>query len=206
MPARKNILRKSNSKKTRRKQSQSKAQVEILSSKTVFQGSVFGVTSDRVKEPGGVVVRRDIVRHRGSVVILAVEDSGPELRLVLERQYRYAAGDYLWELPSGSLDPGEAPLSGAKRELLEETGYRAKTWSRAFSFYPSPGVLDETMTVYLARGLTLGKAQPEADEFIECTLKPLSEVVQMVLSGRIRAGNTIASVLWLTESLRRRKR
>ena len=206
MPAKNTVVRGSRSKRVQRKQSQSKAQVEILSSKTVFQGSVFGVTSDRVKEPGGVVVRRDIVRHRGSVVIIAVDDSGPELRVVLERQYRYAARDYLWEVPSGSIDPGEAPLSGAKRELLEETGYRAKTWSRAFSFYPSPGVLDETMTVYLARGLTPGKAQPEKDEFIECALKPLSDVVEMVLSGRIRAGNTIASVLWLTESLRRRKR
>ena len=136
------------------------------------------------------------------MVILAVDDSGPEPRVLLERQYRYAADDFLWELPAGSIDPGESTLAGAKRELLEETGYRAKQWSRALHFYPSPGFLDETMTIYLARGLTSGTAHPEDDEFIACHLMPLSRALE---DGHVRQNSrrkTIAGVLWLVESLR----
>jgi ADP-ribose pyrophosphatase len=179
-----------------------KSKARILSKETVFRGHVFSVTTERVKEPGGIVVQRDIVRHGPSVVILAV-DSGPDRRILLERQYRHAAGDFLWELPAGSVDPGESPLAAAKRELLEETGYRAKQWSRALHFYPSPGFTDETMTIYLARGMTPGTARPEADELIACFLMPLSRVLEMVRSGRIRDGKTIAGVLWLVEWSRR---
>jgi|SRR5271165_1313221 len=205
MPSKKPASRKSNRKATSSKQSRTKNKVKTLSSKTVFQGRIFRVTSDCVKEPSGVVVQRDVVRHGGSVVILAVDDAGPEPRVLLERQYRYAAGQYLWELPAGSIDPGETPLSGARRELLEETGYRAKRWSKALYFYPSPGFVDETMTVYLACELTPGPAQPEADEFITCRLVPLSQALDMVLSGKIIDGKAIAGVLWLAESLRRRE-
>jgi ADP-ribose diphosphatase len=203
MPSQKPITRKSSRKTALRKPSRTINNVGRLSSNTVFQGRVFGVTSDRVKEPSGVVVQRDVVRHGGSVVILAVDDTGLEPLVLLVRQYRYAAGQYLWELPAGSMDPGETPLSGAKRELLEETGYRAKRWSKALYFYPSPGFLDETMTVYLARGLTPGPSHPEADEFITCKLVPLSLAVKMVFAGTIRDGKAIAGVLWLAEALRR---
>ena len=103
---------------------------------------------------------RDVVRHSGSVVMLAVDDTGREPRVLLERQYRYAAGDYLWEIPAGSIDGEERPLAAGKRELREETGYRAKSWRKALFFYPSPGFMDETMTVFLARGLKAGEAQP----------------------------------------------
>jgi ADP-ribose pyrophosphatase len=180
------------------KPSRRKSKARILSKKTVFRGHVFSVTTERVLEPGGIVVRRDIVRHGPSVVILAVDDA-TEPRILLERQYRHAAGDFLWELPAGSVDPGESLLAAARRELLEETGYRAKQWSRALHFYPSPGFADETMTIYLARGLTPGMAHPEADEFIACSLMSLSEVLKMVRSRRIRDGKTIAGVLWLAE-------
>ncbi|MGA2688335.1 MAG: NUDIX hydrolase [Candidatus Korobacteraceae bacterium] len=180
-----------------------KNRLQLLSSKHVFDGKVFSVTSDKVKEPNGIVARRDVVHHSGSVVILAIDESGSESRVLLERQYRYATRDYLLELPAGSLDPGEEPLAAGKRELLEETGYRARQWKRALRFYPSPGFLDEIMTIYLARGLTSGKAQPEADESIEYQLVPLAQAIEMVLSGRIRDGKTISGVLWLAESLRR---
>jgi len=203
MPAKKAVTRQSNRKAAPKKPSSPKNKVVVLSSKTVFQGRVFRVTSDRVKEPNGIVAQRDVVRHSGSVVILAVDDHDAEPRVLLERQYRYAAEDCLWELPAGRIDPGESPLAGARRELLEETGYRAKNWKRALFFYPSPGFMDETMTVYLARGLTPGPAQPEEDEFITCKLLRLSQVLNMVWSGRIRDGKTIAGVLWLVESLRR---
>jgi ADP-ribose pyrophosphatase len=179
-----------------------KGRLQVLSSKVVFKGSVFSVTADRVKEPTGITAGRDVVRHPGSVVILAVDGSLGEPLVLLERQYRYAAQDFLWELPAGSLDPKENALAGAKRELLEETGYRAKKWRRALYFYPSPGFLSETMSVYLAQELTGGEAHPEEDEVLECAMTPLSQAIDMVLSGEIRDGKTIAGVLWLAESLR----
>lgn len=200
MPAKKPI----NLTTAAKKQSSTKKQPTILSSKTVFRGRVFSVTCDRVKEPEGTAVQREVVRHGGSVVILAV-DGGPNgPRVLLERQYRHAAGKYLWELPAGSLDDGEDAHAGGKRELLEETGYRAKKWSRALFFYPSPGFLDETMTIYLAQGLTAGEARPEADEYITWKLMPLSQVLKMVWSGKLEDGKTIAGVLWLAEWMRRR--
>ena len=176
-----------------------KNRLNRLSSRTVFTGRVFQVTTERVKEPNGIVAVRDVVRHSGSVVILAVDNSQAEPRILLEYQYRYAAGQYLWEVPAGRIDPGERPLGGAKRELREETGYRAKKWTRALFFYPSPGFTDETMTVYLASELSAGPAQPEDDEAIECKLTPLSQVLEMIRSGKIRDGKTIISVLWLAQ-------
>ena len=102
------------------------------------------------------------------------------------------------ELPAGRIDPGESALAAGKRELLEETGYTARRWKKALFFYPSPGFLEETMTVYLAQGLMPGKAQPEADEKIEHDLVPLSTLTKLILSGRIQDGKTIASVLWFS--------
>ena len=175
------------------------AKPKILSSKTVFNGRVFHVTRDHVQEPNGVTATREVICHSGSVVVLAVDDTGPEPCVLLERQYRYAAQDFMLELPAGRIDPGEDALAAGKRELLEETGYSARKWKRALYFYPSPGFLEETMTVFLARGLTAGTAQPEDDERIEHDLVPLSRVVRWITSGRIRDGKTIASVLWLTQ-------
>jgi len=177
--------------------------LKVLSSKVVYKGKVFNVTSDQIREPTGITARRDVIRHSGSVVVLAVDESAAEPSVLLEKQYRYAARDYLWELPAGRIDPGETPLAAGKRELLEETGYHARQWKRALHFYSSPGFLDETMTIFLARGLTAGNAQPEDDESIECELLPLSRVIDMVLCGRIRDGKAIAGVLWLAESMRR---
>jgi ADP-ribose pyrophosphatase len=144
----------------------SSTKVKLISSRTVYSGPVFWVTTDQVQEPGGVRARRDIIHHTGSVVVLAVDDSVSPLRILLERQYRHAAQDYLWELPAGRIDPGEKPLPAAQRELLEETGYAADHWRRILYFYASPGFVDETMSVYMATGLRAGKAQPEEDEVI----------------------------------------
>jgi ADP-ribose pyrophosphatase len=171
--------------------------VRVLSSKTVYRGPVFTVTTDHVQEPGGVRARRDIIHHSGSVVVLAVDDSGKTPRVLLERQYRHAAGDYLWELPAGRIDPGEKELKAAQRELLEETGYTASKWRRILKFYASPGFVAETMAVYLATGLKKGPAQPEADELIYQRMVPLPTAVRMVIGGTIRDSKTISSVLWL---------
>jgi ADP-ribose pyrophosphatase len=171
--------------------------VRLVSSRTVYRGPVFSVTTDHVQEPGGVTARRDVIRHSGSVVVLAVDDSGKEPRILLERQYRHAASDYLWELPAGRIDPGEHELKAAQRELLEETGYTATQWRRILKFYASPGFVAETMAVYLATGLRAGEAQPEDDEIIYKRMVPLPAAVRMVLSGTIRDAKTISSVLWL---------
>lgn len=182
--------------------SSSASKARLVSSRTVYRGPVFWVTTDHVLEPGGVKVRRDLIHHSGSVVVLAVDDSGRVPRVLLERQYRHAAKDFLWELPAGRIDPGEQDLRAAKRELIEETGYRAKRWRRILKFYASPGFVAETMAVYLATGLRAGEAEPEEDEIIHTRMLHLPDVLKMVLKGTIRDAKTISSVLWLDHRLR----
>ena len=176
-------------------------QARVLSSRISYQGPVFSVTTDQVEEPGGVRARRDVIRHSGSIVVLAVDDAArkTEPRILLERQYRHAAQSMMWELPAGRIDDGETALTAAKRELLEETGYSARHWKRILHFYVSPGFLDETMTIYLARGLQAGEARPEADERIATRFFGLSEARRMALNGRIRDAKTICGVLWLAQ-------
>lgn len=174
---------------------------KILSRKIGYRGKVYTVVVDRVEEPKGVVALREIIRHHGSVVVLAVDDSVAPPRVLLERQYRYAADDYLWELPAGHIDSGEKPARAAKRELLEETGLTAKRWKLALKFYVSPGILDETMEVYLATGLTEGAAQPEDDERIETRFFSLPAAVKMAHNGTIRDAKTLVSLFWLDSTL-----
>jgi ADP-ribose diphosphatase len=171
----------------------------VLSSRVAYRGPVFRVTTDQVAEPGGIRARRDVVRHSGSVVVLAVDDRKPEPRVLLERQYRHAARSMMWELPAGRIDEGESSLAAARRELLEETGYTAQQWKKILYFYVSPGFLDETMTIYLARELRRGQAQPEADEKIATRFFPLSSARKMALRGRIHDAKTISGILWLSQ-------
>jgi ADP-ribose pyrophosphatase len=179
------------------KPAKSKNSVRVISSKTVFRGPIFSVVSDEVIEPDNVRVRRYVVRHPGSIVVLAVDESKGSPWILMERQYRYAANARLWELPAGRIDAGESKLAAAKRELLEETGFTATKWRRALSFYVSPGFLDETMDVFLAQGLKAGKSQPEADERIAIRFFPLKQALQMALSGKIVDAKSISSILWL---------
>jgi ADP-ribose pyrophosphatase len=182
-----------------------KKKARVLSSRVAYRGPAFWVTTDQVLEPSGVQARRDIVHHTGSVVVLAVDDTGREPKVLLLRQYRHAAQQYLWELCAGRIDAGESPLPAAKRELLEETGFRAKHWKRIFQFYASPGFVAETMAVYLAHGLSAGQAQPEEDEVIETRFFPLRDAVGMVMRGVIRDAKTISGVLWLNQKRNHRK-
>ena len=184
--------------KSSRKKATPKARV--VSSREVYHGPAFRVTADEVLEPSGVRTRRDIVHHSGSVVILAIEEGKSEPRVLLERQYRHAARQMLWELPAGRIDEDENDLAAAKRELLEETGYTASRWRRVLHFYASPGFLAEAMNLYSARGLRAGAAQPEADEVIHVRIVPLSAAVRMVMRGTIKDGKTIAGILWLSQS------
>lgn len=170
---------------------------KTLSSRTVYQGNVFWVTRDEVEEPGGVKATRDVIRHNGSVVVLAVDTktNPKDPGILLIRQYRHAAGKLLLELPAGRIEPGEKVIPAGKRELIEETGYRAKRWSTHVKYYASPGFLTETMTILLAEELTLGEATPEEDEKIEIHMTPLSEVVRLIQAGKIEDGKTMIGVL-----------
>ncbi len=173
--------------------------VKVLSSEVVFTSRVFRLTSDEIIEPSGVKVHRDIIRHPGSVVILAIDERTDEPKVLLIQQYRYTANEVLWELPAGRIDEGEDALTAAKRELEEETGYFAHEWIPALVYYASPGFVDETMTVFAARDLRKGKARPEEDEFITSRMVPLSRAVQWVMSGKIHDGKAIAGVLWAAQ-------
>jgi ADP-ribose pyrophosphatase len=170
---------------------------EILSSEVAWEGSLFCVRRDKLIEPGGHPSERDVIRHNGSVVILALDKSKSKKDpwLVIERQYRHAANQFLWELPAGKLDAGEEALAGAKRELAEETGYSAKKWKPLVEYYASPGFLGESMKVFLAEGLIAGEARPEEDEQIDFRLVRLSDVLKMIEKGAIKDGKTLTSVL-----------
>jgi len=187
------------------KSSSPKTKARVLSSKLAYRGPAFWVSADEIIEPTGIHVRRDIVHHSGSVVILAIEESRSETKVLLERQYRHAAQQYLWELPAGRIDKGENELKAAKRELLEETGFAASRWKRILKFYVSPGFVAETMSIFLATGLRPGTAQPEDDEVIEVRFASLEEALRMVLSGKIKDAKTISGVFWLSHERDARK-
>jgi len=176
---------------------------QLLSSEIVYQGPLFRVLHDKLIEPGGKASERDVIRHNGSVVILAVDSSKSKKDpyIVVERQYRHAANQYLWELPAGKLDAGEDALAGAQRELAEETGYSARKWKPLVEYYASPGFLGESMKVFLAEGLVAGDAHPEDDEEIEFRLVKLSEVVKMIEKGAILDGKTLTSILLYVRKL-----
>jgi ADP-ribose pyrophosphatase len=181
---------------------------KLLDSKVVYEGKLFRVLQDHIIEPGGGESHRDVIRHNGSVVILAVDPAKRKKDpwIVIERQYRHAAGQFLWELPAGKLDAGEAPIEGAKRELTEETGYQAKKWSPLVEYFASPGFLGESMKVFLAEGLIAGDAHPEEDEHIDFRLVKLSDLLEMVDKGKIIDGKTLTTVLLYARQLGLKRR
>jgi ADP-ribose pyrophosphatase len=183
--------------KSKEPKREAKQTAQLLSSEVVFECPLFKVRHDKLIEPGGKRSERDVIRHNGSVVILALDSSKSKKDpwIVIERQYRHAANQFLWELPAGKLDAGEEPVAGAQRELEEETGYRAKKWTPLVEYYASPGFLGESMKVFTAEGLIAGDAHPEDDEEIEIRLVKLSDVLKMIQKGKILDGKTLTSVL-----------
>src|SRR5689334_13148028 len=169
--------------------------MKITSSKQVYDCGLFRVTEDRaVDKKAGFEIKRSVVRHMGSAVMMAVDD---KKRILLVRQYRLPAEKYLWELPAGKLDPGEKPLQAAKRELAEETGYKARRWKNLSSFWVSPGYVQERMTIFLATNLIEGTATPMDDERIEARWFTSREVREMIRDRKIDDAKTmIGFFIW----------
>jgi len=167
--------------------------LRVLKSREIYRGRLIQLKVDSIVEPGGVRAEREVVHHAGSVVILAHSSDG---RVVLVRQYRYPAREFLWELIAGGLESGEKPLAAAPRELLEESGYRARKFRLLFDFFPSPGILTEKMFLVEATGLTRSKAKPDPDERIEVGHFTPAQMMKMIKSGQIRDAKTLVGILW----------
>ena len=167
--------------------------MKVVASKEIYRCSLFGVTEDEAVDKTGWKIKRSVIRHRGSAVMMPVDDKN---RIMLVRQYRLPANQFLWELPAGKLDEGEKPLQAAKRELAEETGLRAKTWKKLASFYPSPGYVEELMTIFLATNLTQGDSRPMEDERIETRWFKKKEVRDSLRSNEIIDAKTMIGFLF----------
>jgi len=172
---------------------QPNTKAKILKSEIIYEGNAFGVRRDEIIEPTGVHTVRDVVTHPGSVVVLPVLPDG---RIVMVRQYRYATKQYLWELVAGRMERGEDPKKGAQRELLEETGYRARKLSVFLDLFPTPGFLEERMYLLLAQGLTAGVAEPEEDEKLLVAAYTRRQLEQMMRAGTLRDAKSIAGLLF----------
>lgn len=179
------------------------SRAKILDTRILYEGKVFSVRQDRLLEPGGIEVTRDIVAHRGSVVLLPIFPDGS---ILLVRQYRHAIGAMLWELVAGRVEPGESKAAGARRELIEETGYTADRIKQILEIFPSPGFVTERMWIFAATGLHLGVARPEADERI--TAKRFSPAVleKMIRSGSLHDGKSVAAILFYSRFLKSREK
>jgi ADP-ribose pyrophosphatase len=176
--------------------------MKIISSVEKYKNDLFSVSEEHAVDPDGFEIRRAIVHHRGSAVMLAADARG---RVLLVRQYRMPARRYLWELPAGRLDPGETALQAARRELVEETGYRARKWKKLVLFYASPGYVAETMTIFLATDLTEGAAAPMEDERIQTRWFTAKEIETAIRQGKIVDAKTMIGYFnW--KQLRRKKR
>jgi ADP-ribose pyrophosphatase len=169
--------------------------MEIISSREVLKNKLFTITDELAKDPSGFEIKRYIIRHPGSAVMMAIDDND---RVLLVKQFRLPAAQELWELPAGRLDPGETPLDAAKRELREETGYEAKRWELLVSFWPSPGYVGEKMNLFLAFDLTEGEQKPMEDERIEVGWFTKEDIGEQIRAGRIQDGKTIIGYfMWL---------
>ncbi|QKS27563.1 MAG: Methanol dehydrogenase activator [Accumulibacter sp.] len=165
-----------------------------LETTQVFNGRLLDVRRDRVQLPDGNECLREYVRHQGAVVVIAeLEDD----RLLFVRQYRYPLRRPFLELPAGKIDPGEELLVTGRRELLEETGYRASSWRHLGVMHPCVGYSDERIEIYLARGLTREAEQkPDSNEFLDVLSLPLGDALTSVKSGAITDAKTIAALFW----------
>lgn len=173
---------------------------KTLTSTEIFAGHVIQVTKDTAQMENGDVRTREVVHHNGGACVLALT-SNREVYLV--RQYRYAIGREMWELPAGKLEKGEDPFAAAKRELTEEAGITADTWLSLGAFYPTVGYCTEAIHLYAAKDLHQAQMNLDEDEFLEPYIKPLDEVIEQILRGEIQDSKTIIGCLKVKELLAR---
>jgi ADP-ribose pyrophosphatase len=156
--------------------------------RNVYTGKVVTLDIDTVTLPNGATVDLETIRHPGAAAVVPVKDDGT---VVLIRQFRHAAGGFIYEIPAGKLQPGEDPLHCASRELEEEVGYRASSFELLSSIFTAPGFADEVIHVYKATGLAKGRQQLDHDEVLDVIEMPLSEAVRKIEDGTIRDAKTI---------------
>ncbi|MBW1741806.1 MAG: NUDIX hydrolase [Deltaproteobacteria bacterium] len=166
--------------------------VEVHDVTRLYNGKIFDVVLEKVTLPNGVVKNREIVRHPGAAAMVPLLDDG---NVVLIKQYRHAVGQFVWEIPAGTLEPEEDSLACARRELVEETGYEAATLNKLTEVWPAPGYTDEKIHIFLATGLTMAEQNLEDDEVLEIQPTPLETALEMIESGEIQDGKTIVGLL-----------
>ncbi len=171
---------------------------ERKSSQLIYRGRILTLRRDTVTLPNGREAVREVAEHPGGVGILALDG---ENRAALVRQYRYAFGQAMWEIPAGKREPGEEPLTTARRELQEEVGASAAHWQALGEIIPSPGCYGERLWLYLARELTLGRTHPDEDEFLELQWMPLEELTEKCLAGELQDAKTIIAALKVRNAL-----
>lgn len=169
-----------------------------ISSRRVYTGRVVSLDVDTVRFPNGMEGELEMIRHSGaSAVVPLLEAPDGETKVILIRQYRYAAEGYVYEVPAGRLDEGEAPESCAHRELKEETGYTAAVMTPLTMIFTTPGFTDEQIHLFLATGLVSGESKLESDEVLDIHPMPMSQALEMIRSGAIRDGKTISALLFV---------
>lgn len=165
--------------------------VKVNESRLLHQGRVFTMVKENITLQNGVTVDIDIIRHPGAAAIVPMTDSG---NIVMIRQYRHALGGFIWEIPAGTRDGDEAPLSCAKRELAEETGFSAQNWVGLGEITPVPGYSDERIHLFLASGLETARGNPDDDEILDVHQIEFGRIMEMVRDGQIQDGKTIAGL------------
>ena len=158
----------------------------------ILKGRVFDITQENVTLPNGYTTDFEIIRHPGASAIIPITHSNEILML---KQYRHAVGEYLWEIPAGTLNPNEAPLTCAQRELEEETGYSAETWTLLNDIVPVPGYSDERIFIYLATDLSFNRQNLDLDEVLQVQPLKISKVLSMIATGELKDAKTIAAIM-----------
>lgn len=161
--------------------------------KAIYRGRIITLYKERVRLPNGRVAELDIIRHPGACAIIPVTDKG---EIILVRQFRFAAGGYIYEIPAGTLKKNENPLSCARRELIEETGFAAKRWKKLISIKTTPGFTNEVIHIYLAKGLITKKMCHDFDEVMTVKKIPMAKIKKMILNGKIVDSKTLAGLFY----------